>query len=111
MVAKDLSSAYPFLDAADGAVRELHEDCCQPLRSPRMEKLAQTITAARQRLDQAVDPESAEAVISVLEDAGGQLGFLQVACCTPARTRLYSETLQNLSRVQRLLTREFGLDH
>lgn len=106
-----LAEAYPFLDAADEAVRELHEECCQPLRSPRMERLAKTITAARQRLDEASDGKSAEAVISVLEDAGGQLGFLQVACCTPARTRLYAETLQNLSRVQRLLTREFDLDH
>ena len=107
----DLGAAYPHLDAADDAVRELHEDCCQPLHSPRMEALATTISTARDRLDAATDPESAEAVISVLEDAGGQLGFLQVACCTPARTRLYAETLENLSRVQRILTREFGLDH
>ena len=53
-----LAEVFPFLDAADEAVRELHENCCQPLRSPRMEMLAETITAARQRLDKAVDAES-----------------------------------------------------
>lgn len=105
------ADAQSALDAADEAVRELHEGCCQPLRSPRMEALAETLASARRRLDEADDPVSAEAVITVLEDAGGQLGFLQVACCTPARTRLYTETLENLARVQRLLTREHGLDH
>lgn len=105
------AAAYSSLDAADEAVRELHQGCCQPLRSPRMLALADTLTAARRRLDNATDPDSAEAVIAVLEDAGGQLGFLQVACCAPDRTRLYSETLDNLAKVQRLLTRTFGLDH
>jgi hypothetical protein len=103
--------AYASLDAADEAVRELHEGCCQPLRSPRMEALAGTLTDARGRLDEVTDSESAEAVITVLEDAGAQLGFLQVACCAPDRTRLYSETLDNLAKVQRVLTRSFRLDH
>ena len=76
-----------------------------------MEALAETIATARHRLDEADDPETAEAVIAVLEAAGGQLGFLQVACCTPARTRLYTETLNNLASVQRVLTRTFDLDH
>lgn len=44
--------------------------------------------------------------IRVLQDAGGQIGWLQVACCTRARMRLYTQTLENLSRVQRLLMRE-----
>jgi hypothetical protein len=105
------AAAYASLDAADEAVRELHEGCCQPLRSPRMVALADTLTTARRRLDDATDPESAEAVIAVLEDAGGQLGFLQVACCAPDRTRLYSETLDHLAKVQRILTRTFRLAH
>lgn len=45
------------------------------------------------------------------QDAGGQIGWLQVACYTPARRRLNTETLENLSRVQRLLTRGFHLEH
>lgn len=76
-----------------------------------MEKLAATIAGARRLLGEATDASSAEEVTEVLQDAGGQLGWLQVACCTPARMRLYTETLENLSRVQRLLTREFDLEH
>jgi len=107
----DLSAAYSWLDAAAESVRELHEGCCQPLRSPRMEKLAGTIEEVRRLLGDAADARSAEAVTKVLQDAGGQIGWLQVACCTPARMRLYTETLENLSRVQRLLMREFDLEH
>lgn len=76
-----------------------------------MEALAETLTDARGRLDRVTDRESAEAVIGVLEEAGGQLGFLQVACCAPSRTPLYTETLENLAGVRRLLTRTYRLEH
>ncbi|HUG74622.1 MAG TPA: hypothetical protein VMM81_02990 [Acidimicrobiia bacterium] len=107
-----LDPAFTALDAADAAVEELHEGCCQPLRSPRMEALANTLTRARVALDGVNgDGERAIGVIGLLEDAGAQLGHLQVACCTPARMKLYAETLASLSRVQRAVTREFGLEH
>lgn len=76
-----------------------------------MEKLASTIEEARRLLGDAADVGSAEAVTEVLQDAGGQLGWLQVACCTPARMRLYTETPENLSRVQPMLMRECDLEH
>jgi hypothetical protein len=107
-----LAAAFVALDAADSAVVELHEGCCQPLRSPRIEALAATLARARAALG-AIDGDGRRAirVIDVLEDAGAQLGHLQVACCTPARMKLYSDTLASLSRVQRTLTREFDLEH
>jgi hypothetical protein len=35
------------LDEALGVARDLHAGCCQPLRSPRMERLQTTLTRAR----------------------------------------------------------------
>ena len=106
------SDGFAALDVADEAVRELHEGCCQPLRSPRMEQLAATIDHARSRLSGLTDdPVEARAIIDVLSDAGGQLGNLQVECCAPARMPLYASTLGELSKVQRLLTRAFSLEH
>ena len=107
-----LASAFAALDAADASVEELHQGCCQPLRSPRIEALAATLQRARTGLGEVTDGgRRAIDVIEVLEDAGAQLGHLQVACCTPARMKLYSDTLGSLSRVQRTLTREFDLEH
>ncbi|MCO6503085.1 MAG: hypothetical protein J5I28_08370 [Acidimicrobiales bacterium] len=106
-----LDSAYAALDAADDAVRELHEGCCQPLRSPRMETLAGTLRVARDRLEALADADSATAVRDALEDAGAQLGFLQVACCAPDRTPLYTETLDNLAKIQRVVSRIYRLEH
>ena len=106
------SSAFEALDQAGEAVRELHEGCCQPLRSPRMERLAATIESARGRLGEiGEDPEIASEVVEILHDAGGQLGYLQVACCAPARMKLYATKLENLSKTQRLIKRTFDLEH
>src|SRR5690606_41728907 len=99
-----LDSAYAALDAADDAVREFHEGCCQPLRSPRMETLAGTLQVARDRLEALADADSATAVRDALEDAGAQLGVLQVARCAPDRTPLYTETQDNLAKTQRLVS-------
>ncbi|MFP5331825.1 MAG: hypothetical protein ACLGHX_05665 [Acidimicrobiia bacterium] len=103
---------FEALDAADAAVRELHEGCCQPLRSPRMERLAATIADVRTRLTElGDDPADARAVVEVLSDAGGQLGTLQVECCAPGRMPLYTSTLTELFKVQRLVTGTFDLEH
>lgn len=112
MTDDEFTSARASLDEADEAVQQLHEKCCQPLRSPRMEALAATLGAARTRLDE-LDASTATAaeVIDVIEDAGSQIGRLQVTCCAPARNVLYSSTLQNLADVQRLLKRSFSLEH
>lgn len=100
------------LATAAETVRELHEGCCQPLRSPRMEQLTATITEIRVRLSELKDdPVEARAIVDVLVDAGGQLGTLQVECCAPGRMALYASTLTELSKVQRLLKRSFELEH
>ncbi|HSJ28295.1 MAG TPA: hypothetical protein VLB67_08785 [Acidimicrobiia bacterium] len=106
------AQAFSSLDIADEAVRELHENCCQPLKSPRMEVLTSTLASARAQLaDAAHDAEVAGEVVAILQDAGAQLGHLQVDCCAPARMKLYATTLENLSKIQRLLKRTFELEH
>lgn len=77
-----------------------------------MEQLAGTLDRARSRLaDLGDDPAEARAIIDVLSEAGGQLGNLQVECCAPARMPLYASTLTELSKIQRMLTRTFELEH
>lgn len=100
------------LERAEDVVRELHADCCQPLRSPRMETLSDTLGKARRALgDLNGDRDGAGEVIAFLEDAGAQLGYLQVACCTPVRTKLYTSALESLGKTQRLIKRVLDLDH
>lgn len=111
-VVSRFAEAFASLDIADQAVRELHENCCQPLKSPRMETLTSTLTTVRAQLaDAAHDPEVAGEVVGLLQEAGAQLGHLQVDCCAPARMKLYATTLENLSKIQRLLKRTFELEH
>lgn len=106
------AQAFASLDVADEAVRELHENCCQPLKSPRMEMLTSTLTAVRAQLaDASHDADVAREVVAILQDAGAQLGHLQVDCCAPARMTLYATSLENLSKIQRLLKRTFKLEH
>lgn len=70
------------------------------------EALSNTLLAAYTALDQLEgDNANAQSVVDLLEDAGSQLGHLQVACCSPARTKLYSESLERLGRTQRLIKR------
>jgi len=77
-----------------------------------MEGLAATLASARRTLDDVDDdPITAGTVIGMLEDAGAQLGRLQVACCAPDRMKLYSSTLDDLGKIQRLITRSFARDH
>ncbi len=112
MTDHEFTSAFASLDEADEAVKQLHEKCCQPLRSPRMEALTETLGAVRMRLDNLdTGATTATDVIDAIESAGSQIGELQVTCCAPARNVLYSSTLESLAEVQRLLTRWFGLEH
>lgn len=77
-----------------------------------MEHLQRTIDAARSQLGQiGDDAKAALQVVDILHDAGAQLGYLQVACCAPARMKLYATTLESLSKTQRLITRTFDLEH
>ena len=68
-----------------------------------MAKLGNTLTEARIKLRAAtIDQESgAAAAIETLEEAGAQVGHLQVTCCAPSRMPLYAEILENLTVAQR----------
>lgn len=100
------------LGKAEDVVRELHAGCCQPLRSPRMEALSDTLGRARRALgDLDGDRDAAVEVIAFLEDAGAQLGYLQVACCSPVRTKLYTNALESLGKTQRLIKGTLDLEH
>lgn len=107
-----MSRAVADLERAEEIASELHAGCCQPLRSPRMEKLAETVRQAHEEMAKLSEgPDSPSRVVALLEDAGGQLGFLQVACCSPARLELYAEALLKLGTVQRVVTRAHDLEH
>lgn len=100
------------LDDADQTVRRLHAACCEPGRSPAMEKLAAGLVLARERL-QAVtaDPGAADDLIAGLEEAGAQVGRLQIGCCAPGRLPLYARLLEDMTKVQLNVNRHLGRDH
>lgn len=100
------------LERAGEVVDELHAACCEPLRSPRMEALSATLRTAHAALSELDgDTDAAGRVVALLEDAGSQLGYLQVACCAPARIKLYTEALERLGKTQRLVKRTLDFDH
>lgn len=54
------------------------------------------------------DPTSASATFAALEDAGGQIGALQIGCCAPNRLPLYAEILEGLTKAQQGISRSIG---
>jgi len=107
-----LKRAFDALDDCDEALETLESGCCKPERSPRMEALATTLADARAGFGRVGDdPEQADALFAQLEDAGAQLGWLQVGCCAPSRLPLYTRMLTNLTKAQRSLTRELDRGH
>lgn len=104
-----LDSIQPAFDALDkcvAALGELDMRCCAPGRSPRMAELGATLTEARVKLRAVtIEPTAgAPAAMATLEDAGAQVGRLQVGCCAPDRLPLYAEILENLTIAQVTLT-------
>lgn len=88
--------ALAALDAAGSILERLEAGCCIPeQRSPRMQALAGTIDGVRSALGDRVDLAPA-----LLEDAGAQVGSLQIACCAPKRIPLYAEMLQRLTEAR-----------
>ncbi len=87
---------------ADSAaiVQRLHATCCEPGRSPRMERLTETLTLLGGSL---AEGGPVDDTMSALADAGAQVGWLQVACCSEKRMPLYEEIQQHLARVYRAL--------
>ena len=105
-------AAHAALDRCDAAIATLDAECCEPGRSPRMRRLAETVTEARRLIaDIGDDGDRAAGAIAALEDAGAQVGFLQVGCCAPSRIPLYAEVLEGLMAAQRRITGALRLDH
>ncbi len=95
------------LDRSDAVLAELHELCCEPNRSPRMQALQGTLTEVRKRIDALDgDPAAERAIVDLLADAGAEIGRLQIECCAPARMPLYAELMAGLSRTQRIVRSE-----
>ena len=77
-----------------------------------MKRLASTLSDARQSVAEvSTDDQRAAAAIKALEDAGAQVGRLQVGCCAPDRLPLYVELLQGLTVAQLEVNGSFGLGH
>ncbi|MDF1596022.1 MAG: hypothetical protein P1T08_07995 [Acidimicrobiia bacterium] len=107
-----LGPAFDALDNCEAALRKLDAACCEPGRSPRMKALAHTLTEARAGLHRTDDdPAAADVALVHLEDAGAQVGRLQVGCCTPDRLPLYAGLLEGLATAQLTLNRVRGQGH
>ena len=106
-----LAAVREALDDSEIALKKLTLMCCEPGRSPRMAALAETLDRARGHVEQGITTETAERTISTLEDAGAQLGWLQVGCCAPSRLPLYVRMLRNLTKVQLGINESLGRDH
>lgn len=106
----DMTRAENALNDAFEALDELEAGCCVPNRSPRMAALRSTLKEAEGRIATLTSHEGRD-VIEILEDAGGQIGALQVACCAPSRLPLYTRMLGDLTTTQRTVTTRFDLDH
>jgi hypothetical protein len=69
-----------------------------------MERLAATLTeigAAMYRAGE--DPTAAAQAASLIEEAGAQVGWLQVACCSEKRLPMYTTILANLTAAHMVL--------
>ena len=76
-----------------------------------MEAILKNLVAVRARLDTLDDTDDAAYVIAQLENIGGQVGHLQVACCTETRMPLYADTLSGLAATQIHITHSVGQGH
>lgn len=97
---------------AEATLHTLHTRCCEPGRSPRMTAVGETLAAARFSLERLqAGEETADTLLGALEEAGAQIGRLQIACCAPDRVPLYAHMLQRLTEVQLEVTRSLGSSH
>ncbi len=110
--APEPKSATEALKECDAALVKLDKTCCDPGRSPQMAALAATLASARSFVElSAADPTLASRAIAELEDAGAQVGRLQVGCCAPNRMPLYVTILGGLTESQLRLNASLGLGH
>jgi hypothetical protein len=77
-----------------------------------MKRLGKTLSDARADIASLNgDPDSATTSIEHLEDAGAQVGRLQVGCCAPNRLPLYVDLLEGLTTAQLEVNRSLGQGH
>ena len=96
-----LEAAQRALDDCQQTLARLGKLCCEPDRSPRMAAIGDALSRARSLIERIpVDGASAEVALGILEEAGAEIGRLQVVCCAPARTPLYASILEGLTRSQ-----------
>jgi hypothetical protein len=96
----------------EAALAKLDAGCCDPGRSPRMKALAAALVAIRGEISRVeADPALAPAAIVTLEEIGGQIGRLQVGCCTEKRMPLYARMLEDLTDAQLAINRAVGTGH
>lgn len=111
-ITESLAGALAALDGCAATLEELEARCCEPGRSPRMRALGETLSAARTNIQGIVaDSASAEVALVELEDAGAQVGRLQVGCCAPDRLPLYADLLEGLTRAQLGVSAQLGRGH
>ncbi len=105
----DFTQARLRLDECERTIERLHKMCCEPDRSPRMQKILTDIDTARASLnDTAV---AGREVTELLESIGAQIGHLQVACCTEARLPHYNNALNSLTETQIAIATATGTGH
>jgi len=106
MEAKTLEPAFTALADAEKSMHELHEGCCSATRAPCIAELGDTLEETRDSLERLPsDLSIGDVIITTIEDVGGQLGRLQVGCCTPKRMPLYAQLLEDLTKVERTVKR------
>lgn len=109
---KSFDRALAAIARAEVTLEDLEANCCEPGRSPRMASLAETLSSVRDGIHE-LDPDSGSAsgVIARLEDAGAQIGSLQIGCCAPSRLPLYATMLKELTGAQRSINQALGRGH
>lgn len=107
------ASALASLDGAEDILARLEAGCCIPdQRSPRMHALAVTLGGVRASLAALpTDARNAADATLLLEDAGAQVGSLQIACCAPKRIPLYADLLLRLTEARLAIDGAFGGMH
>jgi len=109
-VPTDFEPARAALSDCGVALVKLEKTCCTPDRSPCIQELGDTLRNAAATLD-AADPSTTGIVLATLEDAGAQVGRLQVGCCAPNRIPLYARILEGLTTAQLAVNRALGEAH
>lgn len=109
----ELSPAFAALTDAEEALDELHAMCCEPERSPRMAAIGAVLTDVRASLGRMPreGDAAAHAALDSLEDAGAQIGRLQIGCCATGRLPLYALMLERLTVIQLEVNRTLDRGH